>query len=276
MDKKYLVLGATGSIGYAFTKELISQGIRPTIFVKNKEKAKALFGNDSLMEIIVGDAINLNELKAAACEKDYIFCGINTPYQKWETEMENMISNVIESAKQNRATILFPENHYAFGNIVSHITEDTIPKPSTKKGKIRLNIVNRLKAAADYKECKVIIIRLPDFFGPNVTNGLMKPVFGEAINNKPIKWMISGDVSHQFAYTPDIAKYFYLLSLEENLQDFFLINYGGTTVNSIKTLSKKISEIQHNPDQVKVAPKLVLNILGLFIPELKELKENFY
>lgn len=276
MDKKYLVLGATGGIGYAFTGELIARGIKTTVFVRNVEKAESLFGSNPLIEIIAGDATNLKELKNASYNKDFIFCGINTPYQMWETQMENIISNVIASAKQNRATILFPENHYAFGNIGSPITENMVPKPSTKKGKIRLNLVNRLQTAASKKECKVVIIRLPDFFGPNVTNGLIKPIFNEAIKNKPIKWMINADVPHQFAYTPDVAKYFYLLSQENTLQEFFLINYGGITVDSMKYFSKKISEIQGNPEQVKVAPKLMLNILGLFVPELKELKENFY
>lgn len=276
MDKSYLVLGATGGIGYAFTNELIAQGIKTSVFVRNVEKAKSLFGNNSLIDIIVGDVTNREELKKASYNKDFIFCGINTPYQMWETKMENIISNVIASAKQNRATILFPENHYAFGNIGSPITENTVPKPSTKKGEIRLNLVKRLQEAANKKECKVVIIRLPDFFGPNVTNGLIKPIFHEALNNKPIKWMINADIPHQFAYTPDVAKYFYLLSQEDKLQEFFLINYGGITVDSLKTFSKKISKIQGNPEQVKIAPKLMLNILGLFIPELKELKENFY
>lgn len=276
MTTKYLVLGATGSIGYAFTKELISKGIKVTIFVRRKEKAQELFGNNSLLEVVVGDVTNLKELKKASSNKEFIFCGINVPYQMWETQMENIISNVILSAKQNRATILFPENNYAFGNITTPITEKTIPHPTTKKGEIRLNLVRQLKKASENGECKVIITRLPDFFGPNVTNGLIKPIFKEAINNKPIKWMINADIPHQFAFTPDIAKYFYLLTLENNLPNFFLINYSGITISSIKYLSEKINGIQGNPKKVKVAPKFTLNIIALFSPEVKELKENFY
>lgn len=276
MNTSYLVLGATGGIGYSFTNELIARGIKTSIFVRDANKAKSLFGNNSLIEIIVGDVTNRKELKKASYNKDFIFCGINTPYQMWETHMENIISNVIASAKQNKATILFPDNHYAFGNIEVPITENTVPKPSTKKGEIRLNLINRFREAVNKKECRVVILRLPDFFGPNVTNGLMKPIFDEAVNNKPIKWMINAGVPHQFAYTPDVAKYFYLLSQEDKLQEFFLINYGGITVDSMKTFSMKISEIQGNPEQVKIVPKLMLNILSLFISELKELKENFY
>jgi len=276
MNTKHLVLGATGSMGYAFTKELISNGIKTTIFVRKKEKAQELFGANSLLEVIVGDVNNLKELKKVSSNKDFIFCGINVPYQMWEKQMENIISNVIISAKQNKATILFPENNYAFGSVSTPITEKTIPHPTTKKGKIRLDLVNQLKKATEKGDCNVIIIRLPDFFGPNVTNGLIKPIFGEAVDNKPIKWMINADIPHQFSFTPDIAKYFYLLTLENNLSNFFLINYSGITVSSIKYLGEQISDIQGNPKKVKIAPKFILNIIALFAPEVKELKENFY
>ncbi len=276
MNTKHLVLGATGSIGYAFTNELISNEIKTTIFVREKEKAQELFGNNPLLEIIVGDVNDLEKLKQVSSNKDFIFCGVNVPYQLWETQMENIISNVILSANQNGATILFPENNYVFGNMTTPITEKTISHPATKKGKVRLNIVNQLKKASEHGESRVIILRLPDFFGPNVTNGLIKPIFEEAIKNKPIKWMINADIPHQFSFTRDVAKYFYLLSLETNLPNFFLINYGGVTVSSIKYLSKKISEIQGNPNKVSLAPKFILNIIALFAPEVKELKENFY
>ena len=67
-----------------------------------------------------------------------------------------------------------------------------------------------------------------------------------------------------------------MLTLENNLPNLFSINYGGITVSSIKDFSKRISEIQGNPEKVKVTPKFILNIIALFVPEVKELKENFY
>jgi len=276
MNTKHLVLGATGGIGFSYTLELLSNNIKTTILVRDKEKANKLFKNNPLLEIVVGDINDLNQLKEISSNKDFIFLGINVSYQFWEEQMENIVLNVIDSAKQNKATILFPENNYAFGNIDKPITESTVPQPSTKKGKLRLRLVNRLKKATERNDCKVIIIRLPDFFGPNVTNALIKPIFEEAVNNKPIKWLINADIPHQFAYTPDIAKYFHLLSQEENINDFFLINYGGITVKSLKTLSEAISNITESPAKVKVAPKFILNIIALFVPEVKELKENFY
>ncbi|MCZ4318381.1 NAD(P)H-binding protein [Aequorivita viscosa] len=276
MNTKHLVLGATGGIGFSYTAELLSHNIQTTILVRDKEKAIKLFNNNPLLEVIVGDVNNLGHLKEISANKEFIFLGINVPYQLWETQMEPIISNVIIAAKLNKATILFPENNYAFGKVDNPITESTLPQPSTKKGKLRLSLVNHLKKAAERNDCKVIIIRLPDFFGPNVTNALMKQIFLEAIHNKPIKWLINDAIPHQFAFTPDISKYFHRLTLETDLPNFFLINYSGITVSSMNHFSEKISAIQGNPKKVKVAPKFLLNMNALFDSEVRELKENFY
>jgi len=276
METKYLVLGATGSIGFAFTNELLSHRKKATLLVRNKKKAKTLFSNNPLLEIIEGDVNDLSTLKNVAKDKDVIFHGINYPYNLWGKFMKPITANVIEAAKQNKATILFPGNIYPFGNVSEKITEDSVPKPSTKKGAIRLELKKMLGEAAQKGNCKVIVLRLPDFFGPNVTNGLIKPIFGNAAKKKPIEWLINADVPHQFVYTNDAAKLFFILSKENDLPNYFLINYGGEVVPSIKHWSKTISKISGGPDKVKVNSKTMLNILSWFVPVVKELKENFY
>lgn len=50
---KYLVFGATGNIGSRVTDRLIARGERPSVFVRNAKKAKALFGDK--VDIHVGD-----------------------------------------------------------------------------------------------------------------------------------------------------------------------------------------------------------------------------
>lgn len=50
---KVLVFGATGNIGSRVTARLIARGQRPSVFVRNRKKAKALFGDQ--VDIHVGD-----------------------------------------------------------------------------------------------------------------------------------------------------------------------------------------------------------------------------
>ena len=50
---RYLIFGATGNIGSRVTERLIARGERPSVFVRNANKAKVLFGDQ--VEIHVGD-----------------------------------------------------------------------------------------------------------------------------------------------------------------------------------------------------------------------------
>ncbi len=52
MKSSILVLGATGSIGYAFAENLISKQIPVTLLVRDVPKASALFNGNPLVEII--------------------------------------------------------------------------------------------------------------------------------------------------------------------------------------------------------------------------------
>ncbi|MBN9218698.1 MAG: SDR family oxidoreductase [Mesorhizobium sp.] len=53
---KYLVIGATGNIGARVAQRLINSGARPSVFVRNEKRAKALFGDRA--DIHIGDLEN--------------------------------------------------------------------------------------------------------------------------------------------------------------------------------------------------------------------------
>jgi nucleoside-diphosphate-sugar epimerase len=137
MKKKYLVLGATGSMGFAFTNELLRRGIETDILVRNRDKAEKLFQRNPLLRMHVGEVADRELLMRISGDKDVIFHGINYPYQHWEKFMEPVTAMIIEAAARNAATILFPGNIYAYGDIKEPIREETISNPGTKKGKIR-------------------------------------------------------------------------------------------------------------------------------------------
>ena len=275
MEPKHLVLGATGSIGFAYIAELLKNDIPVAALVRNKEKAEKLFGKNPLLEIIIADATDRNALKEIAKNKEYIFHGVNYPYNLWEKYMEKVTENVIEAAGVNESTIIFPGNIYEYGNI-NEIKEETIPNPTTRKGKIRLKLHDLLLAAAESNICRVIFVRLPDFFGPNVTNGLIEPIFGNASRGKKMVYLLNADVPHQFVYTPDAACVMHLLSLQQGLPVFAEYNFASFVVPSFREWALQIAEIAGGPSKIQVIPKLLVNILALFNPVVKELKENYY
>lgn len=61
---KYLIFGGTGNIGSRVTRRLIARGERPSLFVRDANKAKALFGAE--VDVHVGDLEKPRSSLAAA------------------------------------------------------------------------------------------------------------------------------------------------------------------------------------------------------------------
>ncbi len=75
---KYLVFGGTGNIGSRVTARLIARGERPSVFVRNAKKAKALFGDR--VDIHVGDLEKpRSSLAAALAGSDEVFLVTDGP-----------------------------------------------------------------------------------------------------------------------------------------------------------------------------------------------------
>lgn len=272
----FLVTGATGSIGFAVVSELLNQNIPVTILVRSRKKAAKLFNDSPNLEIIEGDVQDARLLKNAASGKRYLFHGVNYPYNLWEYNMENTTRKIIDAAAQNRATILFPANVYNFGNIKAKIFEDTPPNPQTKKGRIRVKLEAMLKEAAEKGGSRVIILRLPDFFGPNVVNGLTVPIFKNALKKKNMQWLIRTDIPHQIVFTADAGHLFVRLAQDNHLPDFAMFNFAGYTVPTMQSFFEAVAKQTGAPAKVRTLPKFFASVLGAFNPVVRELKEMLY
>ncbi len=74
-----------------------------------------------------------------------------------------------------------------------------------------------LERAANAGTCHVLNVRLPDFWGPNVLNEGVKPIFVNALTGKALPWLINIDIPHQSVYTPDAAEIIVRLMLRNTI-----------------------------------------------------------
>ncbi|RYF48244.1 MAG: NAD-dependent epimerase/dehydratase family protein, partial [Cytophagaceae bacterium] len=210
-----LVLGATGSIGYAVTANLLARQMPVTILVRNRAKAEALFQQQATLTILEGDVQDAALLSRVAVNKDFIFHGINYPYDKWFGNMDTATNKVIDAARQANSVIIFPGNVYNFGRATEPIREASVPNPCTRKGQLRVEIEAMLEQAASAGKCRVMTARLPDFWGPNVLNDGIRPIFDNALKGKALPWLVNADIPHQLVYTTDAAELIVRLLLRE-------------------------------------------------------------
>ena len=275
MKSEILILGSTGSIGYAFAENLISKNIAITVLVRDIAKANNLFRSNPLVEIIKGDVQDLELLNKISTDKKYIFHGINYSYDKWFGNMDTATKKVIKAASLNKAMIIFPGNVYNYGNMCI-IKEDSPQNPCTRKGTLRVELEKMLSEAAYVGKCKVLNVCLPDFWGSNVLNEGIKPIFMNALNGKALPSMIRTDIPHQMVFTKDAAEIIVRLmqrGLEKPYENY---NYGGYIHPTLKGFLNQISRLANAPEKITTYPKWLFSILGIFNPVMKEVKEMLY
>lgn len=280
-----LVLGATGSIGYAITQALLKRQWPVTLLVRNRAKAQSLFAGTPGLTILDGDVQDAARVADAAACADFIVHAVNYPYHQWTGNMARATQHVIDAASRRPgapATIVFPGNIYNFGLPDGPIRPDTPPAPITRKGQLRVELEATMTRAAEAGRCRLLTVRLPDFWGPNVLNAGIKPIFMAALAGKPMPWLIDADRPHQAVYTVDAAEVTVRLMARDwqtdaaNQPATQVWHYGGTTLPSMRSWFGAIAQLTGHRPRLLVYPGWLFPVMGLVDPMMGEVAEMRY
>ena len=176
-----LVLGATGGIGGEVALALLQGGWHVRSLHREPERAAGKVPHLARVQWVAGDAMRREDVVAAAEGADVIVHGVNPPgYRNWRGLALPMLENSITAAKASGARLVFPGTVYNFGpDAFPNLSERSPQNPTTRKGKIRVEMERRLEAASR-DGVRTLIVRAGDFFGPRTGNswfaqGLIKP-----------------------------------------------------------------------------------------------------
>ncbi|MCB1534911.1 MAG: NAD(P)H-binding protein [Rhodoblastus sp.] len=227
--KTVLVLGATGALGAAATKAFLERGWRIKALAREPSSAERLHAGKSI-DWIAGDAMKPGDVLAAAHGVDVIFHGANPRgYRNWRGLALPMLDNSIAAAKAVGARLVFPGNVYNFGpDAWPVLTEQSPQHPRTRKGRVRVDMEQRLRAASE-DGLRVLILRAGDFFGAGYTDSwLGKVILKGGRAAKAIVWPGRRDAGHAWAYLPNLAETFArLLEREATLPAFAVFHFSG-------------------------------------------------
>ncbi|MGM0852859.1 MAG: SDR family NAD(P)-dependent oxidoreductase [Bacillota bacterium] len=201
--KKAMVVGASGGMGYALVMELVSKGVEVVAFARGKEKLTRLFGSIERVTIETGDAENKDQLIHAAKGSDIIFHAMNLPYEEWKDKLRIITGNIILTAERHSARLAVVDNIYAYGRSGGEkLTEDQEKHPHTRKGKLRLEMIQMIKQSS----VPALICHFPDFYGPNATNTYIHFTLEQLLKKKKAGFVGPRNVAREFIYTKDGAK----------------------------------------------------------------------
>lgn len=215
MKQMHVVFGAAGGLGSAIVRRLIVQGHNVRAVSRSTERARQILPEDAQLE--VADATDAGSAQKACKDASFVYHCINVPFDSWETVLPKVTENILAGAGEAGAALLFPGNIYGYGPLQEIPANEKHPLAATsKKGRLRNRIEERLLDAHHAGRVRAVIPRFPNLYGPGVSNPLSLSIFREALTGAAASWPGKSDVPHDLIFVEDAAAACVLLAAARN------------------------------------------------------------
>jgi nucleoside-diphosphate-sugar epimerase len=268
---RHVVFG-TGQIGTHVATQLLDSG--NDVVVVSRSGRTVPTGARS----INGDLTNTEFAAAAAEGAAVIYFCLNAPnYHSWPEEFPPLQRSSMHAATVTGARLVVLENLYSYGPTGGQtLTEDLPAHATSAKARTRIEMTNELLDAHRRGNLDVTIGRASDFFGPRVTqSALGEQVVRPALTGKRAQVMGNAAMRHSYSYAPDVAKALIALGTAQAASGeiwHLPIAETLTTREFIDAIYKAAGHLT----RLTAAGRTALALVGLFKPELKELRHTLY
>jgi nucleoside-diphosphate-sugar epimerase len=267
------ILGANGTIALELSKHL------PTYTDKIRQVSRKPRKFNTTDETVSADFLNYEQTEKAVAgsEVAYLLAGLPYKTSLWQEQWPKVMKNVIDACKKHNTKLVFFDNVYGYGLVKGVMTEETPLNPTSKKGEVRAKIATMLLDEIKAGNLNGMIVRGADFYGPNALLSLTYQMVTMKLKaKKSSQWM--GDIKkiHTFTYTPDAGKATAILG---NTPSAYNQTWHALTSKDKITgeqYVKMASELMNRPNKIQALPKFGVQLLGLFVPVLKEFVEMMY
>jgi nucleoside-diphosphate-sugar epimerase len=273
-----LVLGANGRFGAAAVQAFAAAGWAVRAQVR-RAPAEALPAGATAVTAALDDTAGL---AAAAAGARVVVYAINPPYTQWPTQALPMFHHGVAVAQRLGAVFMLPGNVYNFGaGMPAVLNEHTPQRPTTRKGRIRVQMEDGLRALAERGALRSVVIRAGDFFGGG-TGSWFDLVITKSLHQGKLVYPGALDLPHAWAYLPDLARAFVAAAARADaLPAFADLPFGGHTLTGAQLLDA----IERAAVSLGVAaghlrrgglPWPLMKLGGLLVPMLREIAEMSY
>ena len=268
------ILGAGGAVAIELAHELKKYTDKIKLVGRNPKKVNdddEVFSANLLDRKLINDAV-------AGSDVVYLTAGLEYNIKVWRRDWPVIMQNVIDACIAHNAKLVFFDNVYMYApEEIPHMTEESRMAPATEKGKVRAELIKMIFDAIEKRKLTAMVTRSADFYGKNVKTGFLNiGVIDNFKKNKKAFWQSDANKIHSFTYLPDAAKAVALLA---NTPDAYNQVWHLPT-SSQKWTGKEfvnyIAKQMHVKPRYYILSKLMISLLGIFSPSLKELKEMQY
>jgi nucleoside-diphosphate-sugar epimerase len=211
MSRRILVMGAAGRLGYVASEAFRDAGWTVKGLVR-PGRAK-----DVPRRVEPVEAITRDEAVKAGEGCDVVLNALNPHITLWNKNALSLAYGAIAAAESNGATLLFPGSVWNFGRGMPPALDENTPQDATtRKGRMRVEIEQRIKEATD-RGMRAIILRAGDFYGAG-RGSWLDLVICKEMERQRLTYPGPLDVMHAWAYLPDFAAT--LVTLAKKRADF--------------------------------------------------------
>jgi nucleoside-diphosphate-sugar epimerase len=274
------VLGATGGIGGETASALLANSWHVRGLSRQPDEAARRTPHLAGIEWIGGDAMRPDDVASAARGSHAIVHAVNPPgYRNWRGLALPMLEASIAAARVSGARIVLPGTIYNFGpDALPNLTERSPQSPPTRKGRIRVEIEQRLEAASR-QGIRTLILRAGDFFGPRPGNSWLAQAMIKP--GRPVRSILNpgrDDAGHAWAYLPDVAETIArLLDREADLGGFEVFHFGGHWLEDGLGMARAIQRAVGEPaPRIRRFPWALAYAASPFVTVLREMLELRY
>lgn len=266
----HVVIGP-GVLGRAVAEEFVRSGGRVRL-VSRSGKAAGVVG----AEPFAADVMQTDEARRACAGASVVYQCAAPAYQDWVRDFPMLQESVLNAAAQAGAVLVAAENLYGYG-IAGPLSERLPLTATTRKGRIRAAMSQRLFEAHQCGDVRAVAGRAADFFGP----GVRMSAFGERVwpnllAGKTVDWFGNPDVPHSLTYVPDFASALIRLGQDDRAwgRAWHVPSPEARTPRAVLDHAAAIASAP--VPRIRVTPKWVLRAIGLFVPAAGETVEMAY
>jgi nucleoside-diphosphate-sugar epimerase len=264
----HTVLGA-GPVAKATVTALLARGLPVRVVHRS-----GAFPKQPGLEVLAADIADVAQLTQAFTGSAVVYMCAMPAYHRWGEEFDAMMTNVLQACAATDSAMVFADNLYMYQESPNApFTESTPLQPATRKGVIRARIAEMVLQAHRDGTVKTAIARASDFFGPGVDNAMLgNRFFPQLIAGKTVQWFGNPNMPHTFTFVPDFGKALVELGVDG-------MGWGETwhVPNSITCTAREAANataaLTKQPVKLKGGGRLMLRLVGLFIPAAKEMIE---
>ena len=265
------------SVGKALALELAKKRADFRVVARSEESLRRHFrAYEPLVEYCVADLADPVSAARAAADVGTIFYTVGVPYTQFQ--LHPILTRIaLEAATAARVSrFVHVSTVYPYGIPQSDLVDEShLRNPSAFKGRMRKEQEDLVLAADTSAGMRTVILRPPDFYGPDAELSYARSIFDAAVKGGTANVIGPVDAPHEFIFVPDLAET--LVSLSEKTEAYGQAwNVAGPGVITTRQFAELVFGAVHQKTRIRAAGKFVLRVLGLFNPLMREVVEMHY